>query len=68
MPWGAGDVKEVAMAAQPAGGSGLSILPRLDNNKRIIPSALGKLLANEVLAVDTSMLEEAVDLLGHQDK
>jgi len=45
----------------------VSILPWLENNTGTISSALGKLLANEVLAGDTTILEEAADLLGHQD-
>lgn len=56
------------MAAQPAGGMGVSILQRLEHSKGIVSPAPGKLLANEVLAGDTTILEEAVGLLGHQDK
>ena len=46
----------------------MSILPQLEKNKGIISSALGKSLARQVLAGETSILEDAVALLVHDDK
>jgi hypothetical protein len=46
----------------------MSILPQLERNKGTISSALGKVLANDVLAGETAILKEAVDLLAHEDK
>jgi hypothetical protein len=46
----------------------MSILPQLEKNKGIISSALGKSLARQVLAGETSILEDAVALLAHDDR
>jgi hypothetical protein len=46
----------------------VSILPQLEKNKGTISSKLGKALAKDVLAGETAVLEEAVDLLGHGNK
>jgi hypothetical protein len=46
----------------------MSILPQLEKNKGTISSALGKALAKDVLARETAILEEAVNLLAHENK
>ncbi|MFC2029923.1 hypothetical protein ACFLWA_04250, partial [Chloroflexota bacterium] len=46
----------------------MSILPLLVDNKGTISSALGKSLAKEVRRGDSAVLEEAVELLDHEDK
>lgn len=46
----------------------MTILPQLKENKGTISSALGKSLARQVLAGQTPILEEAVELLAHDDK
>lgn len=46
----------------------MSILPQLEKNKGTISSKLGKALAKDVLAGETAILEEAVDLLAHESK
>ncbi len=46
----------------------MSILPQLEENKGLVSSALGKSLARQVLAGQTPILEEAVELLAHEDK
>ena len=46
----------------------MSILPQLEKNKGTISSALGKALAKDVLAGETAILKEAVDLLAHENK
>jgi hypothetical protein len=46
----------------------LSILPQLEQNKGTISSALGKSLAKKALAGEATILEEAVELLSHNNK
>jgi hypothetical protein len=46
----------------------MTILPRLEKNKGMVSSALGKALAQEVLEGETAILEEAVALLAHESK
>ena len=46
----------------------MSILPQLEKNKGTISSKLGKALAQDVLAGQTEILAEAVDLLSHESK
>lgn len=46
----------------------MSILTQLEKNKGTISSALGKALAKDVLAGQTEILKEAVDLLAHESK
>lgn len=46
----------------------MSILPQLLDNKGTISSKLGKALAQDALDGDTAILDEAVFLLGHDDK
>ena len=45
-----------------------SILPRLEKNKGTVSSKLGKALAKDVLAGETEILAEAVELLSHESK
>lgn len=46
----------------------MSIISQLEKNRGTISSALGKSLAKQFLAGETAILEEAVDLLAHEDK
>ena len=46
----------------------MSILPQLKKNKGTVSSALGKALAQEVLAGTAAILEEAIELLAYEDK
>lgn len=46
----------------------MSILPLLVDNKGTISSALGKSLAKEALLGDAAILEEAAELLAHEDR
>jgi hypothetical protein len=46
----------------------VSILSQLEKNKGTISSKLGKALTRDVLAGETAILNEAVDLLAHEDK
>jgi hypothetical protein len=46
----------------------VTILPQLEKNKGTISSKLGKVLAQDVLAGQTGILAEAVDLLSHESK
>lgn len=46
----------------------MSILPLLVDNKGTISSALGESLAKEALLGDAAILEEAAELLAHEDR
>ena len=46
----------------------MTILPQLEKNKGTISSKLGKALGQDVLAGQTEILAEAVDLISHESK